>query len=107
MARGENTAHHPNRKVGRSDLPRLSGALADYLNASKGYMDEHSEDPEDEFSMSHSIPSLINHPLSEPFSEIDTAEALSKYRQKRDSGQMDSESKELYGHDIREASKGW
>ena len=119
MARGEDTRNHPNRRVGRSDLPRLSEALANHLNNS---MDRHMEDynnPYDdgddfgndnlgseaaeEFAMSHSIPSLINQPFGESFSEIDTGEALQRYRNQRNSGKMDSESKELYASDIRDA----
>lgn len=106
MARGIDTSKHPNRKVGRSDLPRLSGALANHLNDSMESHMEDYDDPEegkDEFSMSHSIPSLIGNPYGKPLSELDTANALSKYRQQRNSGQMDSEGKALYGEDIRDA----
>lgn len=106
MARGEDTRHHPNRKVGRSELPRLSGALANHLNDSmESHMEDYSdpEEGKEEFAMSHSIPSLIGNPYGEALSESDTADALSKYRQQRNSGQMDSEGKELYGQDIRDA----
>jgi hypothetical protein len=115
--KGEDTRNHPNRRVGRSELPRLSEALANHLNNS---LDRHLEDynnpyedgddfgndnqgeeAREEFAMSHSIPSLINQPYPEAFSEIDTGEALNRYRQQR--GSMDSESKELYASDIRDA----
>jgi hypothetical protein len=112
MARGEDTRHHPNRRVGRSDLPRLSEALANHLNDSLEGMKEDYEDSdtvEDEFVMSHSMPSLIRKPFTgdnsytQPFSEGDASSALQAYRQRRDSGKMDSDDKELYGHDINEA----
>lgn len=108
MARGEDTRHHPNRQVGRSDLPRLSEALANHLNDSmESHMEDYgSDEGAEEFAMSHSIPSLTQQSFGEPFSEVDAANALTKYRQHRDSGQMDSEGKALYGQDIRDAYRG-
>lgn len=106
MARGEDTRHHSNRKVGRSDLPRLSEALANHLNDSMESHMEDYDDPEEgkeEFAMSHSMPSLIGNPYGKPLSEMDTANALGAYRKQRNSGQMDSEGKALYGQDISDA----
>lgn len=104
MARGEDTRHHSNRKVGRSDLPRLSETISNHLSgAMDWYKEQYGEDAKDEFAMSFSLPSLINHPFGEPFSEMDASNALNTYRQRRNSGQIDSEDKELYGADIHEA----
>lgn len=120
MARGEDTRNHPNRRVGRSDLPRLSEALGNYLtNSMESHMEDYDNPYDDddgnmkndnlgskaaeEFAMSHSMPSLINQPYGEAFSELDAGEALQRYRNQRNSGKMDSESKELYASDIRDA----
>ena len=106
MARGEDTRNHPNRRVGRSDLPRLSEALGNYLtNSMESHMEDYDdyEEGKEEFAMSHSMPSLINQPYGESFSELDAGEALQRYRNQRNSGKMDSESKELYASDIRDA----
>lgn len=98
----EDKAHHPKRKVGRSELPRLSEALANHLNDSmESHMDEYN-DPED-FEMQHSMTSHIGMPYGEPFSELDAEHALHQYRKDRDSGQMDEESLGFYQDDIRDA----
>jgi hypothetical protein len=92
-------------RTGRSDLPRLSNALANHLNDSmESHMDDYGpEEGAEEFAMSHSLPSLTQQSFGEPFSEVDASNALNEYRKYRDSGDMDSEGKELYGEDIRDA----
>ena len=87
---------------GRSDLPRLSAALASYLDASR---EEHQEDygddddyddpnngqAEEEFRGSHSIAGPYRRDagadIEDPVDENDAAEMLQNYRQNRDSGQ--------------------
>jgi hypothetical protein len=105
MARGQDTSNHQNRRVGRSELPRLSQALANHLNDSmESHMEDYGhEEGAEEFSMAHSIPSLTQQSFGEPFSEVGAADALNEYRKYRDSGDMDSEGKALYGEDIRDA----
>ena len=119
MPRGvhrENGAGRVDRaSFGRSDLPRLSEALANHLNDSLEGMKEDYEDSdtvEDEFVMGHSMPSLIRKPYTgdgsytQPFSEGDASDALQAYRQKRNAGsiKVDAEDKEYgYGQDISQA----
>jgi hypothetical protein len=103
MANGEDTRHHPNRKVGRSELPRLSARLSDHLNETMAEIGESYDEPAEEFAMATSIPSIVNHPFGEYFSENDAAEALSKYRSQRNAGELDKEDIALYGNDINEA----
>jgi hypothetical protein len=102
MARGQDSRNHPNRRVGRSELPRLSEALANHLNDSmESHMDEYN-DPED-FQMQHSMTANIGMPYGEPISELDAGHALYQYRKDRNSGKMDSESLGFYQDDIRDA----
>lgn len=102
MARGQDTSKHPNRRVGRSELPRLSELLASHLNDSmESHMDEY-DDPDD-FEMQHSMTAYMGRPYGEPISELDAAHALQQYRKDRNSGEMDSESLGFYQDDIRDA----
>lgn len=106
MARGKHEEHNPNRKVGRSELPRLSGALASLLNNSMDeemendeYYDRDPEEGADEMRMRHSMMNNVSTPYGTPISELDASNALQRYRQDRNAGN----DTEFYQEDIRDA----
>ena len=99
MARGKDTRNHPNRKVGRRDVPRLAQALGGMLESSRQYHVEEYNDPED-FQMQHSMARFLPEDAYEKgISENDAAEALRQYRNERDMGYDMQGEKE----DIRDA----
>jgi len=102
----EDKAHHPNRRVGRSDLPRLSSALAGVMNESidriKQDPDMYGEDGPEELSMHHSMAGYLPRSLYyHGISELDAATALREYRKDRDAGRYVDDAQE----DIRDAYK--
>jgi hypothetical protein len=101
---------------GRSELPRLSAALASYLDASReehqadygdddDYDDPENGQAEEEFRGSHSIAGPYRNDkgadIEDPVEEYDAEEMLQNYRQKRDSGQDNPSQRE----DIRNSYK--
>ena len=99
MPKGNDTRHHPNRKVGRSDLPRLSSLVSSVLNdelegryGAGQYGDdqrEHVEEQEDFFRNDWRIATDEHRDKVEPLSEVsvdNASDMLKSYRQKRDSG---------------------
>ena len=94
---------------GRSELPRLSAALGDYLNASReehqadygdddDYDDPNNGQAEEEFRGSHSIAGPYRRDagadIEDPVDENDAADMLQNYRQNRDSGQNNPSQRE-------------
>lgn len=103
MARGQDTRNHPNRRVGRSDLPRLSRALGGMLNdAVDSHQIDYEDDPEEgeeDLAMQHSMINYIPNAYNEGVSEMDAQGALNTYRQNRAKGR----DQEFYQEDIRDA----
>jgi len=102
MANGEDTRNHPNRKVGRSELPLLSRAMAGLLNNSLADAEAYGWDAKEgaeEFKMKHSMANNLSTPYGDQISEMDAAAALSKYRKDRNAGQ----DLEFYKEDIKDA----
>lgn len=102
MPKGVDTRNHPNRRVGRSDLPRLSGALAGLLNNSLQDAEDYGWDAteaEEEFKMKHSMANNLSIPYGKTISETDAQGALAKYRKDRNAGQ----DLEFYQEDIKDA----
>ena len=94
---------------GRSELPRLSAALASYLDASReehqadygdddDYDDPNNGQAEEEFRGSHSIAGPYRRDagadIEDPVDENDAADMLQNYRQNRDSGQNNPSQRE-------------
>jgi hypothetical protein len=94
---------------GRSELPRLSAALGDYLDASReehqadygdddDYDDPNNGQAEEEFRGSRSIAGPYRRDagadIEDPVDENDAAEMLQNYRQNRDSGQNNPSQRE-------------
>ena len=101
---------------GRSELPRLSAALASYLDESRedhqeeygdddNYDDPNNGEAEEEFRGSHSIAGPYRRDTGadsqDPVEEHDAADMLQNYRQNRDSGQDNKYQRE----DIRNSYK--
>lgn len=101
---------------GRSELPRLSAALASYLDDSRedhqaeygdddNYDDPENGQAEEEFRGSHSIAGPyrrdIGADIEDPVEEHDAEDMLQTYRKNRDSGQDNPYQRE----DIRNAYK--
>ena len=101
---------------GRSELPRLSAALASYLDESRedhqeeygdddNYDDPENGQAEEEFRGSHSIAGPYRRDtgadIEDPVEESDAADMLQNYRQNRDSGQDNPYQRE----DIRNSYK--
>ena len=74
---------------GRSDLPRLSNALAGLLNESVERHQEDYEDPEEgkeDFLMENSMGRYTPSAYTEGVSEVDAENALQNYRTDRNKG---------------------
>lgn len=116
------TREQHNRRIGRSDLPRISRALAAHLENSRedktiglhdNYLDpsdatdedyaQDEEDAEEDFRMSHSIADetrrLEDSRINDPVDEDQAGRMLQNYRQKRNAGIDQPFSRE----DIRDA----
>jgi len=94
MPRGQDTRNHPNRRVGRSDLPRLSSALANVMNDSldinrMDFEDDHDEGYED-FLMERPMANYMSGDVyRRGVDESDASYALQRYREDRESGKYD------------------